>query len=63
LDVPNLEMYLQRHIDVDGGEHGPMAGQMMELLIGNSEKKYDEALKVAAESIEMRIKLWDGIHK
>ena len=62
LKVPNLELYLQRHIDVDGDSHGPLAEAMIQELC-DTEEKYQEAFDAAKEAIEMRIFLWEGIHR
>lgn len=52
--------YLQRHIELDGDEHGPMSMKMMDELC-EDEKMWAEAIEVAKDSIRARIKLWDGI--
>ena len=53
--------YLERHIQVDGEEHGPLALRMIEDLCGLSEKSWDEAARAAEIAIKARLALWDGI--
>jgi hypothetical protein len=55
-----LMVYLQRHIDVDGGEHGPIAARMLAELCGSDEKKWSEAAAAAVTALEARKVLWDG---
>ena len=56
-----LKYYLERHIEIDGDLHRPLALRMMGELCGNNPKKWDEALIVAKKCIQHRIQLWDVV--
>jgi hypothetical protein len=53
--------YLERHIEVDGEDHGPLSLRMVADLCGDSEQLWDEAAAAAESAIAARIALWDGI--
>ena len=50
--------YLERHIEIDGGEHGPAARKLVENMCGVQPSAYVEAEKAALKALDARIKLW-----
>ncbi len=61
LRCPSLRAYLERHVDVDRGEHGPLAEQMLVRLYAGDEARRAEAEESALASLDARERLWDAI--
>ena len=53
--------YLERHIEVDGEDHGPLSLRMVADLCGDDSGLWEEASAAAEMAIEARLALWDGI--
>ena len=53
--------YLERHIELDGGEHGPLALELISNLCGDDDNKWKEVEETAIACLVARKKLWDSI--
>jgi hypothetical protein len=53
--------YLERHIEVDGEQHTPMAMQMVANLCGADETKWGQCVDAVNTALAARSRLWDGI--
>ena len=53
--------YLERHIELDGGEHGPLALELISNLCGDDDNKWKEVEETAIACLIARKKLWDSI--
>ena len=61
VEAPTLIYYLERHIEVDDGEHGPLALKCLDHLTHGDERLLTIAHKAGLTSLEARRKLWDNV--
>jgi uncharacterized membrane protein YozB (DUF420 family) len=60
---PKLRYYFDRHIELDGGEHGEMAKGLLCSLCQDSMEDWRKATDAAISALEARTTLWDGIEE
>ena len=60
--IAPLRYYLERHIEVDGDQHGPMAMAMLRHLC-RSEQDWADATEAATHALRARLAFWDGIYR
>ena len=56
-----LAFYLQRHIEADGENHGPIAEELVARLVADDPRRRALAVQAAQRSLEARIALWDDV--
>lgn len=53
--------YLERHIELDGDLHGPMALRLVQDACGDDPKRWADAEEAAAKALNNRTGLWDAV--
>lgn len=61
INAPTLIYYFERHIEVDSGEHGPLAMKCLDYLTGHDEALKAMSLKAGSEALNARQILWDDV--
>jgi hypothetical protein len=61
--LKHFRQYLVRHIEIDGGQHGPLAKKLLMSVCGDSETHWNEAEQAASEAIQARLGLWSAIQE
>jgi hypothetical protein len=56
-----LRWYLQRHVDLDGGSHGPMSSRLFQRVCLTSDDVRRQSIEVALEVLSARAALWDAL--
>ena len=59
--APMFVYYLKRHIEVDSDQHGPAAKAILVAATADDAQCGLQVLTAARQSIEARIRLWDGL--
>lgn len=62
-DCPKFSYYLERHIEVDGGDHGPKSEMLVNYFCKDDPFLIYEAEQAAISAIKARIKLFDNIER
>ncbi|HTU26184.1 MAG TPA: DUF3050 domain-containing protein [Pirellulales bacterium] len=60
--LDEFQFYLQRHIQLDGEEHGALATQLVASLCGDDPTRWQAAEEAAVAALAARRALWDAIH-
>ena len=61
LNVAPLIEYLERHVELDGDEHGPLADELLETVCHEDNEKRLSAQQSALDALSARHRLWDEI--
>ncbi len=59
--LDRFEYYLERHIELDGDEHGAMASRLVEELCGTDETRWKSARDAATNALTARLNLWEAV--
>ena len=60
-DYPHFFYYLDRHIEIDSGSHGPLAHRLLADLCGDNAERWQQAESAACRALTARLRLWDGV--
>lgn len=61
VEAPTFLYYLERHIEVDSGEHGPLALKALTHLTNNDPLLEKMALETGLKALDQRSGLWDEV--
>jgi hypothetical protein len=62
-DLTHFASYLERHVELDSGEHFPLAHELVERLCGDNVATRARCHAAVARSLEARRALWDGVYR
>ena len=60
--VRSFKYYLERHIEIDGDQHGALSRKLLNSLCQDDPIKWKEAEMAIKTALENRIGMWDTIH-
>lgn len=52
--------YLEHHVEVDSGDHGPRAAQLLTGFYAGDDQRRQQAEEAALQALQARSKLWDA---
>jgi len=58
-EISKLIYYLERHVEVDGDDHGPLSLQLVAKVCGNDVDKWEDAKVAANEVLKARLDLFN----
>jgi hypothetical protein len=61
-DARKFMYYVERHIELDGDEHGPAGLRALAEMAGDDEQAWNAATRAAQSAMAARIELWNGVH-
>ena len=61
INLSKLNYYFERHIEVDSGEHGPLALKMIHELCGDDDLKWDQSTEASKAALKQRNSLWNSL--
>ena len=59
--LSTFRYYLDRHIELDSDDHGPMAIRLLNDLCGDDDASWQRAEDAAVAALQSRLDLWDAI--
>ncbi len=62
INCPTLTYYFERHIEVDGDSHGPLAKLLLSEICSNNDIKILKAQYSGIQSLRIRHHLWDAAY-
>jgi hypothetical protein len=63
MEIPHFRHHLNRHIELDSGEHGRAALNILMKQAGNDRYLQERAVEFAVSAIEARIELFSGMER
>jgi hypothetical protein len=60
-ECPIFHYYIDRHIEVDDGKHGPLSIKLIEYLAGEDTLKEQQVLVAAVKALKARLLFWDEV--
>jgi len=60
-EIAHFAYYLERHIELDGDEHGPAARRLLARYAGQDDARWYRAARAAERAVLSRTRLWDGV--